>query len=207
MNKQILQKWLKSGYIEKRKKYPTIAGTPQGGIISPVLMNIVMDGLEKELDLKYPRWKHWCKANFIRYADDFIITAASREMIKEEIEPLVKKFLSERGLSLSPEKTKITHIDDGFDFLSQTTRRNNKNNVLQIPSEKAVKAIKQRLKETAYKSLGTEPQKLILQINSILRGWTNFHKHIVSKEVFKEVDYYLWRLLGRWCKRRHAKKS
>ena len=104
-------------------------------------MNMVMDGLEKELDKNYPRWKHWCKLKFIRYADDFIITAASREMNEQEIEPLVKMFLSERGLSLSPEKTKITHIEEGFDFLSQTTRRNNKNNVLQIPSKKAIKSI------------------------------------------------------------------
>jgi len=207
MDKQILRKWLKSGYIENRKKYPTIAGTPQGGIISPVLMNMVMDGLEKELKKKYPRWKHWSKVNFIRYADDFIITAASREMIVNEIEPLVKTFLSKRGLSLSPEKTKITHIREGFDFLSQNTRRYANLNVLQIPSKKAIKGIRQRLKDTVRKNLGASPQELILQLNSILRGWTNYHKHIVSKEVFKTIDYYLWRLLGRWCKRRHATKS
>ena len=206
MDKQILRKWLKAGYIENRKKYPTVAGTPQGGIISPVLMNMVMDGLEKELDKKYPRWKHWCKVNFIRYADDFIITAASREMIENEIEPLVKEFISKRGLSLSPEKTKITHISEGFDFLSQNTRRY-KNNVLIMPSDKAIKSIKEKLKDTVRKNLGAKPQELILQLNSVLRGWTNFHKHIVSKEIFKEVDYYLWRLLGRWCKRRHATKS
>jgi RNA-directed DNA polymerase len=206
MDKQILRKWLKAGYILDRKKYPTVAGTPQGGIISPTLMNMVMDGLENLIRVKFPKWKHWCKVNFIRYADDFIITAASREIIVNEIEPLVKDFLKERGLSLSPEKTKITHISDGFDFLSQNTKQYRNNNVLQIPAKKAITGIKSRVREIVFKNLGASAKKLILQLNSALRGWTNYHKHIVSKEVFKSIDYYLWQLLGRWCKRRHPTK-
>ena len=137
--------------------------------------------------------------NFIRYADDFIITASSREIIVNEIEPLVKGFLVERGLSLSPDKTKITHISEGFDFLSQNTRRYPNNYVLQIPAKKAIIGIKRRLRETVFKHLGASPKKLIRQLNSVLRGWTNYHKHIVSKEAFKAIDFYLWRLLGRWC--------
>jgi len=207
MDKQILRKWLKAGYIENRKKYPTIAGTPQGGIISPTLMNLTMDGLERLIRKHFPKWRHWCKVNFIRYADDFIITAASREIIENEIIPLVEKFLAERGLSLSPDKTRITHITEGFDFLSQNTKRYKNTNVLQIPADKAIKGIKERLRDIVRKHLGASPKKLILQLNSVLRGWANYHKHIVSKEVFKAIDYYLWRLLGRWCKRRHATKS
>ena len=206
MDKQILRKWLKAGYIEQGKKYPTVAGTPQGGIISPTLMNLTMDGLEKLISKKYPRWKHWCKVNFIRYADDFVITAASREIIENEIQPLVTEFLEKRGLSLSPEKTKITHITESFDFLSQNTRKYANRNVLQIPSKETIKGIKRRLRDTVRKHLGASPKKLIQQVNSILRGWTNYHKHIISKEVFKEIDFYLWRLLGRWCRRRHATK-
>ena len=101
MDKEILQKWLKAGYIEKQALHPTKAGTPQGGIISPTLMNMAMDGLEKLLRKHFPKWKTGHKVNFIRYADDFIITAASRKIIEEEIAPLVENFLAKRGLSLS----------------------------------------------------------------------------------------------------------
>ncbi len=122
INKTILRKWLKAGYIEKNRLFPTEKGTPQGGTISPLIMNMVLDGLEKLLDRHYPRRKGH-RVNFIRYADDFVITAASKEVITEEIIPLVENFLLERGLQLSPEKSKITHINDGFDFLSQNVRK------------------------------------------------------------------------------------
>ncbi len=206
MDKQILRKWLKSGYIEKNTPYPTTAGTPQGGIISPVLMNLTMDGMEALIRKEFPKWKSGHKVNFIRYADDFVITAASREIIENQIEPLVKQFLLERGLSLSQEKTKITHINDGLDFLSQNTRKYPNGKLLQTPAKKAVIEIRHKLRKLVFQHLGASPVKLVQQLNSVLRGWTNYHKHIVSKEVFKEIDFYLWRLLGRWCKRRHATK-
>jgi len=205
MDKQILRKWLKAGYIEGKNLHPTRKGTPQGGIISPTLMNLTLDGLEKAVIKKFPKWKGQ-KVNFVRYADDFVITAISREIIENEIKPLVIGFLVKRGLSLSEEKTKITHINDGFDFLSQNTRKYN-GKLLQKPSKKAIKSIKLKLREIVFKYLGASPKKVIQQLNSTLRGWTNYHKHIVSKEIFKEIDYYLWKLLGRWCKRRHSTKS
>ncbi len=108
---------------------------------------------------------------------------------------------------LSEEKTKITHINDGFDFLSQNTRKYKNGKLLQKPSDKAIKSIKLKLKKTVSQNLGASAIVLICQLNSVLRGWSNYHKHIVSKEVFTEIDYYLWRLLGRWCKRRHPNKS
>jgi RNA-directed DNA polymerase len=211
IDKQILQKWLKCGYMETNKFYPTTAGTPQGGIISPTLMNLTLDGLEKLINKHFPKWrltkegKSMC-VNFIRYADDFIITAASREIIENEIIPLVEQFLKERGLSLSPDKTKITHISEGFDFLSQNTRRYSNGKLLQKPSKRACIEIRHKLKEVVTKNLGAPAVKLIKNLNSVLRGWTNYHRHIVSKEIFKEIDIYLWRLLGKWCKRRHPNK-
>jgi RNA-directed DNA polymerase len=117
MEKKILRKWLKAGYIEKNRKYKTFAGTPQGGIISPVLMNMTLDGLEKAIRKKFPKWKK-SKVNFVRYAADFIITSPDKETIINEIQPLVEEFIAQRGLLISPEKTKITNINDGFDFLS-----------------------------------------------------------------------------------------
>jgi RNA-directed DNA polymerase len=205
IDKQILRKWLKAGYIEKQTKHPTIAGTPQGGIISPVLMNLTLDGLGKMLRKKFPKIK--CKGvNFIRYADDFIVTAHSKETIEKEILPLIRQSLAERGLTLSDEKTKITHISDGFDFLSQNTRRYKHGKLLIKPSKTPVKEFKHKLREVVFQNLGVAPYELIHQLNSVLRGWSNYHKHVVSKEIFKEIDYYLWYLLGKWCKRRHPNK-
>lgn len=206
MNKLILRKWLKAGYIEQKNLYPTIAGTPQGGIISPVLMNMTMDGLEKLIRKRFPKHISEKKVNFIRYADDFIITAASRQIIENSIAPLVENFLMERGLTLSPEKTKITHINDGFDFLSQNTRKY-KGKLLQKPSKKAIIEIHRKLRTIVRQNLGNSANELIKKLNSVLRGWVNYHKHVVSKEIFKEIDFYLWRLLGKWCRRRHANKS
>jgi len=211
MDKQILRKFLKCGYMDKNKLFPTIAGTPQGGIISLTLMNLTLDGLEKLINKNFPKWKltkegkSMC-VNFIRYADDFIITAASREIIENEIAPLVEAFLKERGLSLSPEKTKITHIEEGFDFLSQNTRKYPNGAILQKPSDKAIVEIRHKLREVVKKNLGASAKKLIQKLNSVLRGWTNYHRHAVSKEIFKEIDIYLWRLIGLWCKRRHPNK-
>jgi len=207
MDKQILAKWLKCGYLENKKLFPTTAGTPQGGIISPVLMNLTLDGLGQLLKRKYPTWKNYLKVNFVRYADDFIITAVSKELIENEIIPLVTEFLAERGLSLSPEKTKITQITEGFDFLSQNTRKYPNGKMLQMPADKAVKEIKFKLRNMVFKNLNSKPNELILKLNATLRGWSNYHKHIVSKEIFKALDYYLWRILGKWCTRRHPNKS
>jgi RNA-directed DNA polymerase len=212
MDKQILRKWLKCGYMEQNKFFPTTAGTPQGGIISPTLMNMTMDGLEKRIKKQFPKWKLTKEGkslcvNFIRYADDFIITAASHEIIEQEIAPLVEAFLKERGLSLSPEKTKITHIEEGFDFLSQNTRKYPNGQILQKPSHNAVVKIKQNLHDTITKNLGAPANILIKKLNSILRGWANYHRHIVSKEIFKAIDMYLWRQIGLWCKRRHPNKA
>ena len=206
-NKEVLEKWLKAGYIEKKNLHLTERGTPQGGIISPTLMNLTLDGLEKEIRKTFPKWTYGHKVNFVRYADDFIITAASKEIIEKQIKPIVIGFLTERGLSLSEEKTKITHIADGFDFLSQNTRRYKSGILLQKPAKKAIKSVKEKLRKIVFDNLGESPVKLIIELNYVLRGWTNYHKHIVSKEIFKEIDFYLWKRLGRWCKRRHSNKS
>ncbi len=184
MDKQILRKWLKSGYIEKQKKYPTKTGTPQGGIISPTLMNLTMDGMETLIRKRFPKWKPGHKVNFIRYADDFIITAASREIIENEIAPMIKSFLEQRGLSLSEEKTKITHITEGFTFLSQNTRKYSNGKLLQKPDKKAIIEFRHKLHELVKKNLGASALKLIRILNSTLRGWSNYHKHIAHERNF-----------------------
>jgi RNA-directed DNA polymerase len=132
---------------------------------------------------RFPTWRLGHKVNFIRYADDFVITAASRKIIEDEIAPLVEHFLKERGLSLSPEKTKITHISEGFDFLSQNNRKYSNGIFLQKPAKKAVVEIKHKLRELVFKNLSAPPKILIQNLNSVLRGWTNYHKHVISKEL------------------------
>jgi len=206
IDRQILRKWLKCGYIEKQTRYPTLSGTPQGGIISPTLMNMTLDGLEVLLKKRYPKYKGK-KVNIIRYADDFIVTAHSRELLENEIAPMIRQFLKERGLTLSEEKTRITRIDEGFDFLSQNIRRYPQGKLLIKPSKGAVKEFKHKLRRIVFHHLGAKPHELIYQLNSVLRGWSNYHKHKVSKEIFKEIDFYLWYLLGKWCKRRHPGKA
>jgi RNA-directed DNA polymerase len=133
-DKVILKKWLKAGYIDKRTLFATDAGTPQGGVISPTVMNMTLDGFEGMLRKRYPKNKP-VKINFIRYADDFIITGSSKELLENEVKPLVEQFLSARGLELSQEKTRITHIDEGFDFLGQNIRKYN-GKLLIKPSKK-----------------------------------------------------------------------
>ena len=204
MDKVILQKWLKAGYIENQKLFATKEGTPQGGIISPTLMNITLDGLETVLLSKFPKWKLQ-SVNFIRYADDFVVTAKSPEILAE-VKLIVENFLKERGLTLSEEKTKVTHIDTGFNFLSHSIRKYN-GKLLIKPSKQAIKEAKLKLRKIVFRNLNAKPHILIKKLNDFLRGWGNYHRHHVAKEIFCSIDYYLWRLLGRWCKRRHPKKS
>ncbi len=147
MEKTILRKWLKAGYMEEKVLFPTEDGTPQGGIISPVLANLALDGLEHLLRENYPKPKNGfnAKVNFVRFADDFIISGISKELLEDEIKPLVEDFLKGRGLELSPEKTVITHIEDGFDFLGQNVRKY-KGKMLIKPSKKNVQTFLEKVR-------------------------------------------------------------
>jgi RNA-directed DNA polymerase len=144
MDKNILQKWLTSGYMEKQIFHKTESGTPQGGIASPVLANMALDGLEKRLKERFPVAKG-AKVNFVRYADDFVISGNTKEIIEEEVRPLVEDFLKERGLKLSQEKTEITHIEKGFDFLGQNVRKYN-GKLLIKPAKKNIKTFLEKIR-------------------------------------------------------------
>jgi RNA-directed DNA polymerase len=208
MDKTILHKWLKAGFMDHGTLYPTEAGTPQGGIASPVLANLALDGLERELRLRFPKPKSGdnAKVNLVRYCDDWIITARSKEILEHEVKPLVEYFLAERGLCLSPHKTRIVHIDEGFDFLGQNVRMY-KGKLLIKPSHKSVKSLLRKVRDVIKVNKPTPAGQLIGQINPVLRGWANYHRHVVSKVIFAKMDHAIFQTLWRWAKRRHPNKS
>jgi RNA-directed DNA polymerase len=205
MDKNILHKWLKSGYLEQQTLYPTKMGTPQGGICSPVLANMTLDELEKRLRSKFPVTSG-AKVNLIRYADDFVITGRTREILEKEAKPLVEGFLKERGLRLSQEKTQITHIEDGFDFLGQNVRKYN-GKLLIKPSKKNVKAFLDKVRSIIKENKTTKAGILIGFLNPVIRGWAQYHQHIVSKRTFVRVDHVILHSLLQWARRRHPNKS
>ena len=212
MDTQILEKWLKCGYVETQKLFPTDEGTPQGGTISPTLMNMTLDGLERLLHDRLPTRKkvngktHFNKMNFVRYADDFIITGESPEFLREKVLPIVREFLTERGLQLSEEKTVITHIGEGFDFLGKNIRKYN-GKLLIKPCKSAVKSFLGKVRDIIKRSKSIKQEILIRRLNPVIRGWVNNQRYVVSSKVFSTVDYEIYKCLWQWAKRRHKKKS
>jgi len=206
-DKAILQKWLKAGFVYQNELFPTEAGTPQGGIISPVLANMTLDGLATRLAEKFPRARMTgLKMNMVRYADDFIITGHSKEWLEQEVKPVVEEFLAERGLILSPEKTKITHITEGFDFLGWNIRKYN-GKLLIKPSKASIKGHLDKIRGIVKTNKTAKQVNLISMLNPILRGWANYHRHVVAAKAFARIDHNIWLLLWQWAKRRHPNKG
>lgn len=202
----ILEKWLKCGFIETKKLFPTEEGAPQGGSISPVLMNMTLDGLERILKERFPTSKRKYMMNFVRYADDFIITGVSPDFLRNEVMPVVKAFLAERGLQLSEEKTVITHINDGFDFLGKNIRKY-RGKLLIKPAKSSVKSILSKVRDIVKNNKSVRQEILIHKLNPVIRGWVNSQRFVVSSEVFSRVDFEIYKCLWQWAKRRHKKKS
>jgi RNA-directed DNA polymerase len=207
MDTNILRKWLKAGYLDKNILYPTDDGTPQGGIISPVLANLVLNGLEKKLRTNKGKLG---LVNMIRYADDFIITGRTKELLETEVMPIIENHLKERGLELSKEKTKITHIDKGFDFLGQNIRKYKSGMTRKLlikPAKKNINSFLEKIRETIKQNATMTTENLIIKLNPMIRGWANYHRHFVSKVVFQAVDKAIFECLWRWAKRRHPNKT
>jgi RNA-directed DNA polymerase len=209
MERAILQKWLKAGFMDKHVLSPTEMGVPQGGICSPVIANLALDGLEKVVrayaSLPSQRAQR-AKVNVVRFADDFIITGSSYELLEQEIKPLVEQFLRERGLELSPEKTRITHIEDGFDFLGQHVRKY-AGKLLIKPARKNVKAFLGKIRKSVKANKQATTANLIAQLNPVIRGWANYHRHVASKVTFYHVDTAIFKMVWSWAKRRHPTKA
>jgi RNA-directed DNA polymerase len=203
MERRIVEQWLNAGYIEENTMYPTRKGTPQGGIISPMIANMVLDGLEEVVRRAVPRRS---RVNFIRYADDFIVTAKSRRLLEHDIIPAVRQFLAERGLTLSEEKCQIVFIRDGFTFLGQTFRKHGKTLYI-TPSKEGVLALIQKVGALIRTYTSAPVEALIKKLNQTLRGWANYHRHVVSSDAFSRVDTYVYEQLWRMIRRKHPEKS
>ncbi|MCZ4721562.1 group II intron reverse transcriptase/maturase [Legionella pneumophila] len=203
MDTEILRKWLQAGYIDKGKLYSTELGTPQGGLCSPTLLVVTMSGLENVIKASTSPKD---KVNVCIYADDFIITGASHDILENKVKPMVETFLLERGLTLSQEKTKITHINEGFDFLGMNIRKY-KNKLIIKPAKTRVRDFLDDIRETIKSNATAKTENLIRILNPKIRGWANYYAHVCSKKTFNKVDYLIFVALWRWAKRRHPNKS
>jgi RNA-directed DNA polymerase len=197
--RNLIQGWLKAGFMFEGKIHPTDKGTPQGGTISPLLANIGLHGLETYIKSTNS------KLGVVRYADDFVVTAKD-EISLETAQNQIKQWLSERGLELSAEKTFITSMEDGFDFLGFNHRRYD-GKLLIKPSKKKVLDFCKRIGKEIKRLNGDEQEKIIKKLNPILRGFSNYYKYVVSKEIFGYISHRIWQYLWRWAKRRHPNKN
>jgi len=221
-----IRTWLKAGVIDVGRRYETIEGTPQGGVISPLLANVALHGLEEEVKSLAGNSKakrH--KLTIVRYADDFVVMHKDRKMI-EKAQRVIAEWLRGIGLELKPEKTKITHTlngeNPGFNFLGFNIKQyevgkyytgTNSNGeplgfkTIITPSKESIGRHKERLSEVVKGYKNAPQAALISKLNPIIRGWSNYFRTVVSKETYSDMDNYLWEILWNWAKRRHPNKS
>ncbi len=198
-DKVILKKWLECGFIDKGTLFPTTEGTPQGGIISPTLLNLTLRGLEEKIASVTSSSD---KVHLVVYADDFVVSGSSKELLEEKVKPVIEEFLKERGLTLSDEKTTITSIDKGFDFLGFNVRKYN-GKLLIKPSKKNVCTFLNGIRGIIKTNPTCKTETLIYILNPKIRGWANYYRHVVSKETFSKVDHEIFLATWNWAKRRH----
>jgi RNA-directed DNA polymerase len=215
--KRMIKKWLKAGYVEDGVFFKTDQGTPQGGIISPLLANIALHGMEQAVGVKYRTGassntvKHYAPV-LVRYADDFVVLCHTKESALE-IKAKVADFLAMRGLELSEEKTSIRSVYEGFDFLGFNIRaypvkdRKSGHKTLIKPSKEKVKAFRRKVGELFHSQNGQSAASLIRTLNPVIRGWCNFYRYSVAARCFQDVESYLHKRQKRWCKRNHGRKS
>ena len=223
---RLLRVWLKAGVLDGDTLFPTEEGTPQGGIVSPLLANIALHGLETVVTQGFPlnrkvadQWERW-RPVLIRYADDFVILHRDPEVIRQ-CRDIVQGWLQGMGLELKPSKTRMAHTleafegDAGFDFLGFHVRQyltgkyQSKHGFKTIitPSQKKVKLHYARLAEIVEQNQAARQINLIFKLNPIIRGWCNYYRTVASKATFRDMDDRMYQKLWRWATRRHPKKS
>lgn len=213
MDKTLLKEFLNAGFVYRQKLFDTLSGTPQGGVISPTLANITLDGLEEAIldgfyrdssGVKGKRYNPY-KIHLVRFADDFIVTATSEKALTQ-IKTIIDSFLVVRGLELSKSKTSITNITSGFDFLGWNFRKFNKKLIV-APSKKSISKIKRNLSIAVNNHKANTQAALIRTLNPMIRGWSNYHQSVCAAKAYGKLNHNLWNMLWRWAKRRHPNKG
>ncbi len=217
--KELIKQWLKAGYMEDGAFHETEAGTPQGGVISPLLANIALHGMEEVLGVKYRTHGMGRPITLIgeravvRYADDFVVFCESREDAEEVIQ-ILTQWLGKRGLTLSEEKTRIVHLTEGFDFLGFSVRhykapRTSKSGykLLIKPSKKSVQAVRDKLRDKWRRVRGQNAQTVVGQLNPIIRGWANYFRTQVARQTFHKLDHWMFQRAIRYVNQAHPNKS
>jgi|SRR5579872_6325163 len=211
--KELIKQWLKAGYMEQGEFHPTEAGTPQGGVISPLVANIALHGMEEALGVKYDkRGQSISKRAIVRYADDFVVFCETQEDA-EQAKQTLSTWLETRGLTLSAEKTKVIHLSEGFDFLGfnikhyRSTLTKSGWKVLIKPSKKSVQKLREKLREEWRTLQGsTNVQGILKRLNPIIRGWANYFRTAVASHTFYSLDHWMWQRQVRYTKRKHPNK-
>jgi RNA-directed DNA polymerase len=212
--RELIKQWLKAGYVEDAMLHPTETGVPQGGVVSPLLLNVALHGMEQALRISYtpPGGLRGTYA-LVRYADDLAVLCPTREKAIEAQE-ILSAWLRMRGLRLADEKTHIRHLHDGFNFLAFNIRHypaphssRSGYKLLIKPSPDAINDVKRKLKGIWRKHVGSPTVALINEINPLIRGWCNYFRSGVSKEVFNDLDRFMYTRAQRYMKRRHPRKS
>ncbi len=221
----LIKAFLKAGiFTELGVEEETHTGTPQGGILSPLLANIALSVLDDHLAETWQttmstamrrttrRRKGLCTWRLIRYADDFVVMIASTRDNADALRGEIASLRVPMGLNLSEAKTKVVHLDEGFDFLGFRIQRRRKRGtdqykVYTYPSKKALAAVKAKVRRLTQRSSPIPPRALLLRVNAVLRGWANYFRHGVSKRTFSYLDYFAWRRVARWLRQRHKGMS
>lgn len=207
--KFFLDERVEAGYVDEGTLFESRAGTPQGGVISPVHANMALDDLEAAALASTggsERAHRRAKLNVIRYTYDFVVTGASKDVLESVVLPAVRRFMAARGLELSEEKTRIAHIVEGFDFLGQTVRKYGRQ-CLTKPAKKSIKSLLAKVREIIKGNATATQAALIRLLNPVIRGWAVYHRHSAAKTTFNHGDDFIWHMLWRWAKRRHPAKS
>jgi RNA-directed DNA polymerase len=214
--RELIKQWLKAGYLEDGVYHPTPTGTGQGAVISPVLLNIALHGMEAALGIRWSshgetRCNRTDRA-LIRYADDFVVLCRTREDAEATLD-ILRRWLAIRGLTLSEEKTRIVHLTEGFDFLGfhlrryPTSRRKRGEILLAKPSRESVQAFRDRLREEWLSLRGHNVGTVVKRLNPIIKGWGNYFRVSTSGETFRDLDDWMFQREVRYAKRNHPKKG
>lgn len=211
VDKKMLKQWLEAGFMEKGELYPTIKGTPQGGIISPLLMNMTLDGLEAAVRKAVPWYIPGTKERngvwVIRYADDFIVTGKTREILEQRALPAIKAFLLERGLTLSEEKTRIINVKEGFEFLGQHLRKYDNGKFIIQPTKGSLRKVEDTIAKTLKSHDAGSAYSMIRRLNQIIRGYCNYHRSACASSTFAKLDSWVYGAVRRWLHSQHPNKG